>query len=82
MAPHSDFRSNRTFSEAAQRLIQCRSPMTVSMPLVYQSVSGPGNLPPLRGISEPGNGVVDIGKISVESNVVLIGRQNIIVPPT
>ena len=67
---------------AAQRLMQVRGSMAVSMPLIYQGVSGPGNSLPLRGISEPGNRVVDIGKISVESNVVLIGRQNIIVPPT
>jgi len=65
---------------AAECLMQRRGPMAVGMPLVYEGVSCPGNSPPLRWIAEPCDRFGDIGEISVESNVVLIGRQNAVVP--
>src|SRR5215831_13041992 len=75
------FLSPQTFSDAAERLVQSCASVPVGMPFICQVVSGTGDPPPLDRVSEPRDRLIDVGEIRVERDVVLIGRQNIVISP-
>src|ERR1700730_5106746 len=67
-------------SGGADRLMERGHPITISVPFLDQSVSGLGNAPPLVRIAEARYRIAEIGEIRVESDVVLVRGQNVIVP--
>src|ERR1700724_1825942 len=55
-------------------------PIKISVPFLDQSVSGLGNASPLVRIAEARYRIAEIGEIRVESDIVLVRPQNVIVP--
>jgi len=55
-------------------------PITIGVPFLDQSVSGLGDPLPLVRIAEARYRIAEIGEIRVESDIVLVRPQNVIVP--
>src|ERR1700730_5865745 len=54
-------------------------PVTVGVPFIDQGVSGVSDPPPLGRVAETRYHFADIGEIRVETDVVLVSRQNVVV---
>ena len=67
-------------SGGADRLMERGHPITIDVPFLDQSVSGLGDPSPLGRIAEARYRIAEIGEVRVESDIVLVGGQNVIVP--
>ena len=77
--PRRSGEPGEAYSVRAERLMQCRDPVTIGVSFVDDSVGGIGDTPPLGRISETRYRVAGIGEIRVEGDVMLVCRQNIVV---
>ena len=63
-----------------KRLMQRSNSITIGMPFLDQSVSGLGDPPPLVRIAKTRYRVAEIAEVRVESDVVRVRGQDVIVP--
>src|SRR5436305_13973283 len=66
-------------SRGTDRLMERGHPITIGVPFLDQSVSSLSHPSPLARISEPRYRIADIGEVGVESDIVLVRLQNVIV---